>query len=123
MIKEGAGILRAHDQNVAAVVKGAARKCCFEFYTGNAADTRNKHSGLAANCPPNLSSDVGHQLATLSGTYGLLWFVNKEGKCLCSLRSNGDYDVSAIAKTFGGGGHKTATGFEVDIQTLLEWIK
>ena len=26
----------------------------------------------------------------------------------CSLRSNGDYDVSAIAKSFGGGGHRNA---------------
>lgn len=58
-----------------------------------------------------------------SGTYGLLWYINKEGKCLCSLRSNGDYDVSAIAKSFGGGGHKNASGFETDIHTLLEWIK
>jgi nanoRNase/pAp phosphatase (c-di-AMP/oligoRNAs hydrolase) len=39
------------------------------------------------------------------------------------LRSNGDYDVSAIAKAFGGGGHKNAAGFEVQVETLLEWIK
>lgn len=29
-----------------------------------------------------------------------------------SLRSNGEFDVSAIAKHHGGGGHKNAAGFE-----------
>lgn len=135
MYKEGAAILRAHDQNVQAVVKGAARKCAmsapkdfnplFDGYwpEGNEFGDLYTLPGLAANCPPHLSSDVGHQLANASGTYGLLWSINKEGKCVCSLRSNGDYDVSAIAKVFGGGGHKNAAGFEVDIQTLLGWVK
>lgn len=117
LLREGGAILRAHDQNVQAVVKGAARECYLFNKVGGYA------VGLAANCPPHLASDVGHQLANQSGTYGLLWFINKEGKCLCSLRSNGGYDVSAIAKAFGGGGHKNAAGFEVAIETLLEWIK
>jgi nanoRNase/pAp phosphatase (c-di-AMP/oligoRNAs hydrolase) len=30
-----------------------------------------------------------------------------------SLRSLGDFDVSEIAKEFGGGGHKNAAGFKV----------
>jgi nanoRNase/pAp phosphatase (c-di-AMP/oligoRNAs hydrolase) len=41
----------------------------------------------------------------------------------CSLRSNGGYDVSVIAKAFGGGGHKNAAGFEVPVTTLLGWLK
>jgi nanoRNase/pAp phosphatase (c-di-AMP/oligoRNAs hydrolase) len=44
-------------------------------------------------------------------------------KAQCSLRSNGDYDVSAIAKVFGGGGHKNAAGFEVPLSTLIGWLK
>lgn len=123
----GAAILRAHDANVQAVVNGAARECSLTFkvkdMSGSWYDMEYTRKGLAANCPPHLASDVGHQLANQSGTYGLLWFINKEGKCLCSLRSNGGYDVSDIAKALGGGGHKNAAGFEVDIQTLLEWIK
>jgi oligoribonuclease NrnB/cAMP/cGMP phosphodiesterase (DHH superfamily) len=120
--EEGAAILRAHEQNVQTTVKGAARACCIEKPLNNKDYVEFRAEGLAANCPPHLSSDVGHQLANQSETYGLLWYINKEGKCLCSLRSNGDYDVSAIAKVFGGGGHKNAAGFETDIQTLLEWI-
>lgn len=119
LISEGAAILRAHDQNVQAVVKDASRECIIS--TGPLLP--HMHVGFAANCPPHLASDVGHQLAKQSGTYGLLWYIDKEGKCKCSLRSNGDYDVSAIAKIFGGGGHKNAAGFEVSIEQLLEWIK
>ena len=129
LISEGAAILRAHDQNVQSVVKGAARPCWIAK-TQSKADGEHwevdwivNARGLAANCPTHLTSDVGHELAKQSGSYGLLWSINKDGKCLCSLRSVGDYDVSAIAKTFGGGGHRNAAGFEIDIQTLLEWIK
>lgn len=122
--QEGAAILRAHDQNVRAVVKGSARECKISFHESGIGVVKQLvfREGLAANCPPHLASDVGHQLANKSGTYGLLWHINKEGKCQCSLRSNGDYDVSAIAKNFGGGGHKNAAGFEVPIETILWWI-
>ena len=110
---------------------GAARKCKIEYNVKMvpSADQLepikffNFANGLSANCPPHLASDVGHELANQSGTFGLLWYINHEGKCLCSLRSNGDYDVSAIAKAFGGGGHRNAAGFETSITTLLEWIK
>lgn len=135
---EGLAILRAHDQNVQSVVKGAARNCSIIPALINSADSYKapwvwwndpEHgdtcgaNGLAANCPPHLQSDVGHELATQSGTFGLLWSIDKDGQCKCSLRSNGGYDVSAIAKAFGGGGHRNAAGFTTDIQTLLEWIK
>ena len=33
-----------------------------------------------------------------------------------SCRSTGDFDVSVIAKRFGGGGHKNAAGFEVPVE-------
>ena len=131
MWTEGAAILRAHEQNVQSVVKGSARYC--QIINVPYKDEQRPSflepnecwnvSGLAANCPPHLTSDVGHELATKSGTYGLLYYIDKDNRCKCSLRSNGDYDVSAIAKAFGGGGHRNAAGFEVDIQTLLGWIK
>ena len=120
-IEQGEAILRAHDQNVQSVVKGSAMACELSTYTTDSYGAL--YSGLAANCPPFLQSDVGHELATKSGTFGLLWYIDKDNQCKCSLRSNGDYDVSAIAKAFGGGGHRNAAGFTTDIQTLLEWIK
>lgn len=129
-IQEGEAILRAHDQNVQSVVKGSAREC--RIIKTELKNIPGEHweaeilfelDGLAANCPPHLQSDVGHELANQSGTFGLLWSIDKDNNCRCSLRSNGDYDVSAIAKAFGGGGHRNAAGFTTDIQTLLEWIK
>ena len=134
-IQEGEAILRAHEQNVQSVVKGSARECTVDVLTpackanpnhpanwGNGSWSNPK--GLAANCPPHLTSDVGHELANQSGTFGLCWTLGQSGTVAkCSLRSNGEYDVSAIARTFGGGGHRNAAGFEVDIQTLLGWLK
>ncbi|HSI73877.1 MAG TPA: bifunctional oligoribonuclease/PAP phosphatase NrnA [Fimbriimonas sp.] len=38
----------------------------------------------------------------------------KPGKVRCSLRSRGDFDVAAVARTFGGGGHKNAAGCTID---------
>lgn len=128
LIKEGAAILRAHEQNVQSVVKGSARECVIEYQeqlpSGLWVGSPMTWGGLAANCPPHLTSDVGHELANKSGTFGLCWTLKKEGMiAACSLRSNGDYDVSAIAKVFGGGGHKNAAGMEVPIDTLLRWLK
>lgn len=136
--REGTAILRAHDQNVQSVVKGSARgvRMLIDVSDHSKPDPSDatpasasdgylrRFDGLAANCPPHLTSDVGHELATQSGTFGLCWCLSKEGMAAkCSLRSNGDYDVSAIAKVFGGGGHLRAAGFEVPIEVLLSWMK
>lgn len=121
--KEGRAILRAHDQNVQSVVKAAAMRCKVLIVDPHApVGLQDVLPGLAANCPAHLSSDVGHELATQSGTFGLCWALGKDGKVKASLRSNGDYDVSAIAKAFGGGGHKNAAGFETDTETLMGWL-
>lgn len=134
----GNSILRAHDQNVQSVVKGSARTCDLGFmdigakcigvngHTGEKVEmgAMSHPIGLAANCPPHLTSDVGHELANQSGTFGLCWTLSQEGLVAkCSLRSNGEYDVSAIAKVFGGGGHRNAAGFEVPMDVLLGWLK
>lgn len=41
-------------------------------------------------------------------------FYRKDGKIQYGMRSRSDFDVSIIAKQFGGGGHKQAAGFERD---------
>ena len=126
LITEGAAILRAHDRQVHDMSKNV-RKCTITVKvkdkSGSWHDSEYCHNGLTVNAPSFLASDVGHELATQSGTFGLVWHMNDQGKISCSLRSNGDYDVSAIAKAFGGGGHKNAAGFETDIHTLLGWLK
>lgn len=49
--------------------------------------------------------------------FGVAWFVRADGKIQVSLRvrQDSDFDVSLLAKTFGGGGHKKAAGFESDL--------
>lgn len=136
-IREGAAILRAHSQNVQAALK-QARSCVIipviidsaasykaPWVWGNSAEFGDFcfASGLAANAPSFLASDLGHELANKSGTFGLVWSMAGDGQIHCSLRSNGDYDVSAIAKAFGGGGHRNAAGFSTDIDTLVSWLK
>lgn len=71
--------------------------------------------GYALNADAAFSSELGHFLAEQSGTFGAVYQV--EGSLLkFSLRSCGDYDVSALAKKFGGGGHKNAAGFTCDAE-------
>lgn len=44
------------------------------------------------------------------------WFQRRDGQYEYSLRSIGDFDVSEVAKRWGGGGHKRAAGFRTDTQ-------
>lgn len=121
MCTEGGAILRAHNQNVQSVLKQARPTSIRVLLSEDGfAPVLN---GLAANAPAFLASDLGHELANQSGTFGLVWSMAGDGQVHCSLRSNGDYDVSAIAKAFGGGGHRNAAGFSTDIGTLLSWLK
>jgi oligoribonuclease NrnB/cAMP/cGMP phosphodiesterase (DHH superfamily) len=117
---EGSAILRAHEQNVKSAVGAGKRECTIRV---DHPDHYQEFDGLTANCPPHLASDAGHELAVQSGTFGLCWYMGRDGKAKVSLRSNGEYDVSAIAKSFGGGGHRNAAGFEVDMSTLMGWMK
>ena len=136
MIQEGTAILRAHSQHVQAALK-QARPCSIkvnvqdnhrpdpsEVVVASVSDGYLRYfDGLAANAPSFLASDLGHELANKSGTFGLVWSMAGDGQIHCSLRSNGDYDVSAIAKCFGGGGHRNAAGFSTNLDTLMEWLK
>ena len=70
------------------------------------------HTVPVVNCPYNFGSLVGEALlkkfpsAEFSGYY----FTRADGKEQWGLRSNG-FDVSEIAKLFGGGEHQQAAGF------------
>lgn len=128
LMKIGAAILRAQEQNIASMLK-QARKCEIFSVTGVPFGTNPKanmrqhnFTGLALNAPIH-QSEIGHELANQSSTYGLVWYMGVDNRVKCSLRSNGEYDVSAIAHAFGGGGHRNAAGFEIDIQTLIQWLE
>ena len=67
--------------------------------------------GMSVNCTPQFASEAGNELAKKSGAFGMTWFAGNDGQVFVSLRSIGDYDVSEIAKAYGGGGHRNASGF------------
>lgn len=136
LYQEGAAILRAQNQTVQQIVGHAKEgrifiNCSAEdgspgapwklFGSYEWSDDYTV-SGLAVNAPVH-QSEVGHELANQSGTFGLAWYLAEDNRVRCSFRSNGDYDVSAIARVFGGGGHRNAAGCEVSIETLLDWLK
>lgn len=123
-LNQGRAILRAHNQHVQSALK-QARACHLITPARSGGVLRGVIAkyGLAANAPSFLASDLGHELANKSGTFGLVWSMAGDGQIHCSLRSNGDYDVSAIAKAFGGGGHRNAAGFSTNIETLMGWLK
>lgn len=80
----------------------------------------NGEKGLAVNANAKYASELGNRLAQKSGTFGVVWYYDgSTGKANYSLRSIGDYDVSAVAKQFGGGGHKNAAGFSADATELM----
>jgi oligoribonuclease NrnB/cAMP/cGMP phosphodiesterase (DHH superfamily) len=74
-------------------------------------DTGKWNVGLGCNCTHHFASEVGNLLAARSGTFGLTYAADGTGAVKHSIRSTGDFDVSRIAKVFGGGGHKNASGF------------
>jgi len=69
-------------------------------------------TGLAVNATSRYTSELGHHLAELSGSFGMVWR-QLDGVLKVSLRSCGDYDVSLLAAKLGGGGHRNAASFSI----------
>jgi len=67
----------------------------------------------AINLGGRLVSETLHALNERSAV-SVAWCQKQDGKYLYSLRSNGDVDVSELARHYGGGGHRTAAGFRTD---------
>ncbi len=69
-----------------------------------------------ANAPYFAASEVAGELCLEheGALFGACYFEVSEGRWQYSLRSRGDFDVSALARKFGGGGHKAAAGFTAD---------
>jgi hypothetical protein len=61
----------------------------------------------------NTSELVGHLAEQVPEAFAVGWFQRGDGLYQYSLRSQGSFDVSELAKQFGGGGHRNAAGFTV----------
>jgi oligoribonuclease NrnB/cAMP/cGMP phosphodiesterase (DHH superfamily) len=67
-------------------------------------------------------SEAGNALCKLGYPIALLWFERGDGITQFSLRGDGSVDVSAIAKSFGGGGHNNAAGFQIPLKEGRELV-
>lgn len=111
----GATVLRAYDEQINHSA-AKANQCTIRQGDWSV-------QGLAVNNSLHIS-ETGNKLAAKSGTFGLIWYYDgKLDQAICSLRSIGGYDVSAIAKRFGGGGHRNAAGFKVPMEILMGWLR
>ena len=100
-------LLRYRDKIIKRLI-GNADKVNFEGY-----------SALAVNSPV-LQSEIGNALVKKGAKVGIIWS-QRNGKRYFSLRSNHGVDVSKLAQKFGGGGHRAASGFSLDIKKSLPW--
>lgn len=69
------------------------------------------HACWMVNAPYVFASEVSGDLAERALIFGASYFQRADGMWQYSLRSRTDFDVSEIAKKFGGGGHAKAAGF------------
>lgn len=101
LANEGAAIERKHHKDIAELVGITKRTMTIGGY-----------AVPAASLPYTLTSDAGHLMA--KGERFAACYYDTTDARVFSLRSTEDgMDVSEIAKSFGGGGHKHAAGFQV----------
>jgi len=109
VINQGEAMLRYRDAHVERVTKKPGF-CRLEGYLVPCINA------------PQWQSEIGAKLS-LDHPFAVMWFMNYEGGFIYSLRSNKDYpkhvDVSAIAKIYGGGGHKHAAGFRSNAPPMM----
>lgn len=104
LIAEGTAIERKHFKDIAELLPVTVR----DMIIGG-------HRVKVANLPYIFSSDAGHELA-LSNPFGACYMDSPEGRTF-SLRSTDEgVDVSVVAASYGGGGHRNAAGFKVSFE-------
>lgn len=102
---EGEAIERKHHKDIAELL-GVTRR---RMKIGG-------HDVPVANLPYTLSSDAGNLMAQGEPFAACYW--DTPTTRVFSLRSTTDgMDVSEIAKAYGGGGHKNASGFQIPLGT------
>lgn len=100
LARQGEAIERRQRKDIAALLGASKRTMVI-----------GGHEVPVANVPFHLSSDAGHVLNE-GVLFAATYLDTADGRAF-SLRSRGDFDVSAIAKSYGGGGHKNAAGFKM----------
>jgi uncharacterized protein len=101
VVRMGVAIEKKHHKDVAELVGALKRRM-----------TIGGHEVWAASLPYTLTSDAGHLMAK-GELFAACYWDTPEGRVF-SLRSTDEgLDVSMIAKAYGGGGHRNASGFRL----------
>jgi oligoribonuclease NrnB/cAMP/cGMP phosphodiesterase (DHH superfamily) len=109
----GAAIEKKHHKDVAELVANNRRKMVI-----------GGHVAPVANIPYTLASDAGHLLCEpidegLHGLwvppFGVCYWDTPEGRVFSLRSTDAGLDVSEVAKGYGGGGHRNASGFRMPI--------
>jgi oligoribonuclease NrnB/cAMP/cGMP phosphodiesterase (DHH superfamily) len=105
LVIDGNVLLEAHEKECEVLLKIATRLMHFQV------SPEDCYPVDVTNCPPKYASDMGNMLAKQQ-LFGATYYDTQLHREF-SLRSIGDFDVSEVAKVFGGGGHRNAAGFKV----------
>ena len=100
-------LLRYEDKLIDFLIKNNTEKAVFDGYKVAVVNSPLFHSQI---CNRVLNKEI---------KVGIAWR-KKQDKIYVSLRSDGRADVAKLAKKYGGGGHKTSSGFEVK-NNKLPW--
>lgn len=84
--------------------------------------TFNGVKGLMVNAPGVFHSVIGDTVSKQSGTFALLWTVDKSGAVKVGLRSQRDFNCIPLAESMHGGGHAQACGFKMALARLPELL-
>jgi oligoribonuclease NrnB/cAMP/cGMP phosphodiesterase (DHH superfamily) len=110
-VQAGSAILRHIGQQVKKAVK-QSREASLQT---RGYDVLGAHVGTRIVNTTTLHSEIGHALCKeYDIPFSVTWFQRPDKKFQYELRSIGDFDVSEVAKCYGGGGHKNAAGFVIE---------
>lgn len=102
--REGHAILRKQDKDVGELVRVMRRRMVI-----------GGHDVPVANLPYTLASDAAGMMAE-GEPFAACYFDRADGQRVFSLRSReGGLNVATVAKSYGGGGHAAAAGFQVPL--------
>lgn len=115
LIASGEAILRVQDQQIKQIVKGVRQIFLGGFRVP------------VANCPGFLASDVGNAMCGMHWSYNddtlgvrvpfaATYFDGAEERYFSLRSTDAQEDASAVAKLYGGGGHRNACGFRIRLE-------
>lgn len=121
LIEEGNAIERKHFKDVAELVTAFRRELCIGGHWVPAANlpyTLTSDAGLLM-CQPYASPNLQGEIVT--PPFAACYWDTPEGRVFSLRSTDVGMDVSEIAKQYGGGGHRNASGFRVSFEKAREF--